>query len=329
MHVRPLIIMTAILALTTAASFWVDRSGAALPARASTADGDKNYIAVRENIFDAAILSRDVYVMVGDRGKIYYSADRGARWIESVNNVREPLFSVSFPDSRNGWASGTSGLVLHTTDGGLSWTKQETGTDKHLFSIHFSDSQNGAAVGDWGAVLVTADGGTTWRDVSMSEDVVLYGVQMRDSQTGWIAGEYGQIWVTRDGAATWQRSLCMGQSFFCLHFDSTNEHLYAAGIDGTIVYSGDMGKNWTTAKTDSKVSIYGISTVGDLGIAAGDNGTVLVSADGGQTWRQADLPAKASRGWLSAAGICRNSAPSGTVAGANGFHLMIEENDLK
>lgn len=301
-------------------------AAAPLPGQADAGGPGGGSVTVRENIFDSQVLSSTVQIMVGDRGKIFRSTDQGQHWTAMQSGYREPLFSVCFTDDSNGWVSGTAGAILHTTDGGVTWSRQATGTDKHLFSIHFADARNGVAVGDWGTVLRSSDGGETWQDASMEEDIVLYGVRMRDAATGWIAGEFGQIFETDDGGATWRRILDMGKSFFCLSLDDRENVLYAAGLDGRIAYSTDLGEHWQLAESGTAASIYGIAVAGSYGIAVGDNGTVLQTSDGGRHWSAAALSFEAAHGWLSAASIKVNSDPVGRIAGANGVTLAIDIN---
>ena len=49
--------------------------------------------------------------------------------------LKQDLFSVSFPNEQQGWASGRWGTVLHTEDGGQSWVHQDSGVDYTLPSI--------------------------------------------------------------------------------------------------------------------------------------------------------------------------------------------------
>lgn len=103
---------------------------------------------IRENIFDSVMLSEALYLIVGDRGKIYRSMDKGQHWADVPSGTGELLFLVSFPDSHNGWIAGSSGLIIHSRDGGKSWSMQASGTEKHLFGIHLPDALHGFAVGD-------------------------------------------------------------------------------------------------------------------------------------------------------------------------------------
>ncbi|MBW2367737.1 MAG: hypothetical protein JRH15_07615 [Deltaproteobacteria bacterium] len=282
---------------------------------------------IRENIYGSTIVSDAVFVMVGDRGKIFRSSDQGATWQEIPSNTRRPLFSVSFSDSKNGWICGKSGLILNTTDGGMTWSAQDSGKKKQLFSIDFGDALRGCAVGDWGAIVRTEDGGATWQDVSLSDDVVLYGVQFANASEGWIAAEFGKIFKTKDGGLTWREGSepsQEGKTFFCLTRDG--DSLYAAGLDGVIVYSRDQGLTWARARNESVKSLYGITIRGQTGWAVGDAGTILRSADGGASWQMVETPKKNSLFWIGTVAL-KNSEPHEAIgfgAGANGLFLSIK-----
>jgi len=85
------------------------------------------------------MLSHEIYIMVGERGRFYRSTDGGESWKQMPSNTHEPLFSVSFGDDRNGWICGNGGIILHTRDGGKTWSEQNSNIQKDLLSIDFAD----------------------------------------------------------------------------------------------------------------------------------------------------------------------------------------------
>ena len=287
---------------------------------------------IRENIYDGMMLSHDIYIMVGERGKIYRSTDAGVTWKAMSSNTHQPLFSVSFGDDRNGWICGNGGLILHTKDAGKTWTKQESATKRDLLSIHFADAYNGVAAGDWGAVVRTQDGGITWEDVSLDDDIVLYGVKMVNGMKGYLTGEFGVVFKTEDGGKTWLTLLderytsLEPKSIFCLSEDDGT--LFFGGIDGTLTYTEDGGKTWVKVKNNLKQSIYGIAVKGDNAWAVGDLGAVLFSADRGKTWKQVELPLQFKLSWICAVDIMNSTEISGFAAGSRGLFLKIENNTM-
>ena len=207
--------------------------------------------------------------------------------------------------------------------------------NKHFFSIDFCDERHGCAVGDWGAIVVTKDGGATWQDVSLPDDVVLYGVGFTDNQNGWIVGELGQIFRTTDGGTTWSALqvkqdaesslLCpVGTSLFCLDIDG--DSLYAAGLDGIIIYSKDRGETWHHAQSESKKALYSIIVRGDSGWAAGDAGTILQTSDGGASWQVVNIPEQKKLFWVGTVSLANTNPQEtrGFGAGASGLFFSIE-----
>lgn len=286
---------------------------------------------IRENIYDSTIISTNDYLMVGDRGKIFRSSDTGKTWREVVSGTRLPLYSVRFPDSKNGWIAGKSGLILHTKDSGETWSHQITGTSNHLFSIDFTSDQQGCAVGDWGAVLVTEDGGTTWQDASLTEDVVLYGVGFADSHNGWVVGEFGRVLKTVDGGRNWspvELPLQLNTTLFCVSVNAGA--LYAAGLDGIVIYSKDGGETWHYPHSVTEKALYSIAVQGASGWAAGDAGTILQTEDGGKSWHLVDIPEQKKLFWVGTVSLSNGGHREvrGFGAGASGLFFSIEQNNL-
>ena len=173
------------------------------PAHGETAEGLLTPEEIRENIYCSAMITDSDYLIAGDRGRMYRSADGGKLWEEITSGVRVPLFDVSFPDEQHGWICGKAGLILYSSDAGKTWQPQQQAVKRHLFNISFGDTQRGCAIGDWGAVVVTLDGGKTWKDATLEEDVNLYGVSMAESGLGHMVGEFGRIFRTEDAGLTW------------------------------------------------------------------------------------------------------------------------------
>ncbi len=57
--------------------------------------------------------------VVGEKGKILRTTDRGATWSSQISGIGETLRSVYFADSLTGYAAGDHGIILKTTNGGL------------------------------------------------------------------------------------------------------------------------------------------------------------------------------------------------------------------
>jgi photosystem II stability/assembly factor-like uncharacterized protein len=283
-------------------------------------------IHIGRSLFATAVLSDSDYVMVGDRGKIFLSNDGAKSWKAVDSGTKVALSSVSFPDGQNGWIAGQAGVLLHSQDGGRTWEHQSSGVKAYLLDVDFFDARYGIAVGRDATVLATADGGMTWKRSPLKEstglfdDLNLFAAAVMDDRHACVVGDMGRIFITEDGGQTWSESktplydeqMMMGRILYALAYDSGT--LYAAGIDGTFVFSKDLGRSWTQGDTGlSKPDFYGIDVVGGVGLAAGSGGHVIQTTDGGSTWQVVDVPERVTRFWFS--GVDLKGTPSGKVCG--------------
>jgi len=55
--------------------------------------------------------------IVGERGMVYRTIDSGFTWIEQGTIAKASLFGLSFPDGRQGWASGGKGTIIRLITG--------------------------------------------------------------------------------------------------------------------------------------------------------------------------------------------------------------------
>jgi len=312
-----------------------------LPAHGETPEGLLTPEEIRENIYCSAMVTDSVYLLAGDRGRMYRSEDGGKSWATIDSGVRVPLFSVSFADAQNGWICGKGGLILHTPDGGKTWQPQQKAVERHLFSISFGNTQQGCAIGDGGAVVVTSDGGKTWKDASLEEDVNLYGVCLAGSGVGHMVGEFGRLFRTEDGGVTWaeitspaeQTMFCLsrsGSSWFAtgLAAELFDEVTGETRVTGVILASFDDGLSWERIETGIAESLYGIEVRGNEGWAVGDVGTVLTTTDGGDNWAHVEVPVKKRLYWIGTLSLSKGSGNAGFGAGANGLYVGIQEGKL-
>lgn len=303
-----------------------------LAARLQAAQAPADGTEISDNIYDGAILSRKIYLMVGDRGRIFRTENGGVDWAPIQSGTKDNLFSVSFPDDANGWICGDKGLILHTGDGGLTWHPQPSATKRDLLAVDFCDPRHGLAAGDWGAVVITEDGGASWQDVSLPEDMVIYDVIIIDAGHLLVAGEFGMIFESTDSGRHWkpliEESGLMDIPKTIFAIDYHQSTLYTAGMDGQIQFTVDGGKTWGKANNASHAALYNIQMEGLTGWAVGDLGTVLKTLDGGKNWTTVSLPQSYRLSWICALDMMRNSPLSGFAAGSKGLFLNIRDNQL-
>ena len=85
----------------------------------------------------------DRLVVVGERGHILYSDDRGASWVQARVPTSVMLTRVFFLSDSLGWAVGHDGNILVSRDGGVNWELQRDGvTDQaHINEERFARSK--------------------------------------------------------------------------------------------------------------------------------------------------------------------------------------------
>jgi len=217
-----------------------------------------------ENYFGVAILPSGRGIVVGDKGLLMTSDDKGQTW--SRQQLRKgttafDLYSVAFTaDGSQGWAVGDGGAVFHTSDSGATWNLQPNKLAAALLKVAVVDAQKACAVGEHGTVLCTSDGGATW-NLQKFEDFVFFDVAFADPQNGWAVGEFATALHTADGGKTWsiqiggQRSIT-ADPYFALAFADASNGL-AFGLNGADMVTTDGGKSWKpgTVTGDTR-SIY-------------------------------------------------------------------------
>jgi photosystem II stability/assembly factor-like uncharacterized protein len=217
---------------------------------------------------------------------------------QQKQRLYDDLFSVSFPNEKDGWACGRWGTILHTSDGGNTWNQQNSGTDYTLSSIFFTDPQNGWAVGDGGTILHTTDGGKTWGKQKSPVPFYLMKVYFVTPLKGWIVGERTHILSTGDGGKTWKvqfsdEDYILKSISFCDSF-----HGWAVGEYGYIYHTKDGGTTWKKQAGNFGFSKETGEVIGDPFLfdlvaidpkkvwAVGIDGFVIKTVDGGETWKE-------------------------------------------
>ena len=134
----------------------------ALPAAAQRAAVESRLAAASLLLDGSAAGSR--LVVVGERGHILYSDNKGATWAQAQVPVQVMLTAVRMLDEQTGWAVGHDAVILRTRDGGGTWQLVHYAPQAQLplLDVWFRDADNGFAVGAFGTFLASADGGDTW-----------------------------------------------------------------------------------------------------------------------------------------------------------------------
>lgn len=243
----------------------------------------------------AAARAGERIVAVGEHGVVLLSDDGGKthRQAKAVP-VDVTLTSVTFIDSKLGWAAGHWGVVLHTADGGETWVRQrvDTGQDRPLFAVTFFDANTGVAVGLWSLVLVTGDGGETWQTVEMpvpegakKADLNLFSLFVDGRGRVFAAGEKGIVLRSDDQGRRWTYLATGYKGSFWSGLAMADGTIVVAGLRGSLYRSTDDGRSWTRGDLQSKSSITALARVEGGIVGVGLDGLVLRSSDGGASFK--------------------------------------------
>ncbi len=237
-------------------------------------------------------------VVVGERGHILYSDDKGESWTQARVQTLATLTGVFFHDKNLGWAVGHDAVILRTTDGGKNWSRVFAAPEEErpLLDVWFKDADYGFAIGAYGFFLTTEDGGLHWSDKMISEDDWHLN-QVRQSDNGklYIAGEAGNIYRSDDDGNTWVSlpSPYEGSFFGVLPLDG--DTLLIFGLRGHLYRSEDAGENWQKINIPVGVLLNGGTRLPDGRIVIGGMGGFLfVSDDDGKNFTVRQQPDRMS-----------------------------------
>jgi photosystem II stability/assembly factor-like uncharacterized protein len=183
---------------------------------------------------------------VGNKLTIMRTIDGGNNWIIDTltsNVANNPLLTVYFRDSTNGWIGG--GEKLHfTSDGGQNWTQGSSFLIDWIYSIDFGDDFSGVAAGMGGSTTNTFDWGNNWNfsgSVTPSFEYI-YGVNFSSEDSVFMVGEAGLIYFSNNSGSTWiLQSSGVTENLNAVHFPRPNIG-FAVGNAGTIIkYSQSVG----------------------------------------------------------------------------------------
>ena len=255
-------------------------------------------------------------VVVGERGHILYSDNRGATWAQAQVPVQVMLTAVRMLDAQSGWAVGHDAVILRTRDGGGTWQLVHYAPQAQLplLDVWFRDADNGFAVGAFGTFLTSADGGDTWTcrnscwdeedfadgppllhapDSDFADDFHLNAIVPAESGRLFLAGEAGVLYRSEDHGLTWRAlpSPYSGSWFGALALDA--DTVLVAGLRGRLFRSEDAGENWTQIETGTTATLTDLIQVQpDLILITGLAGALLTSRDNGLSVSYRSLPSR-------------------------------------
>ncbi|MBK6880783.1 MAG: hypothetical protein IPN65_04025 [Elusimicrobia bacterium] len=247
-------------------------------------------------VFLAADKAGERVVVVGERGMIRLSDDRGTSWKSAPVPVNVTLTAVRFADPLTGWATGHEGVILKTNDGGASWKLVRGSPNDEspapddpadqsffaerapLFDLLALDPQRIWAVGAYGTALRSLDGGETWTPVTIGKnsDLHLFALVRDAGGALWAAGEAGVLYVSRDGGRSWSLSPKMSPGSFFGGTALDNGGVLLFGLRGRVFVRQPVDGAWKKLPGLTQRSLHGAVRVGkDTTLVGGAGGTLI------------------------------------------------------
>ena len=279
-------------------------------------------------------------VVVGERGIVLYSDDRGESWQQGKMPFFRMLTGVSFADDKQGWAVGHQSMVFHTRDGGETWERQLDGFRfqekanadnlRRTRSAYETLAAELAATPDASRELELEDALFAFEDAQlyMEESVVptnLHDVWFQDEQQGWAVGSFGRLIETRDGGKSWSdlsHRVATPDGFHLNSITGTgNGEIIIAGEGGVIFRSMDTGETWEQMDSGFYGSFFGVvyDPLNTVTTAFGLAGALYQSQDFGRSWKK--MPGKIQG---SLAGGTVTAQGNTVLVGPGGLVLIID-----
>ncbi len=284
----------------------------------------------RQSLLLDAAMAGSRMVVVGERGHVLLSDDRGRSWRQSPVPTRANLTGVFFLNAQLGWAVGHDEVILRSEDGGETWTRQHYAPEKEqpLLDVWFSDADHGLAFGAYGSILSSHDGGRTWSEQifeprpliakpaaakaaadkgkedeyeveGAASDMHLNAAKQSADGKLYLAAEAGHLFRSDDSGTSWLElpSPYEGSFFGVLPLDPPS--LLAFGLRGHLFRSDDAGATWQAIASNTTAMLTNALRLdAETIVITGLAGALLVSHDGGRSF---ELHAQEDRKGLAAA----------------------------
>lgn len=229
----------------------------------------------------------NIIVIACDDGKILRSDDRGNTWNYFNSGLNSNILNLNITVKGKGFIA-TGGSLYNTDDYGLSWKICFTRTGAVFNSLSDYGENSSILAGNNNFIFTTRDGGHSWTKPVMPSSFHLdfnY-AKMFDNALAFTASTTGSIVKTSDGGNTWNIVYSSpGNNLIHAIENTAAGNILAAGDNGTMLLSSNMGSSWSPINSDTRVSLYCLAFTDSLtGLAAGDNKTIVKTTDGGNTW---------------------------------------------
>ena len=244
-----------------------------------------------------------------DGGQTWTALGSGAGSAVIDNGPTDIVFDPQ--TSTRWWESGIYGTtegVYETTDDGVTFTAVGTIHYNDTLTIDFSDPSRKTLLAGAHEMAQTlyrsTDEGMTWQDIGAALPLTQQcpNPLLIDDQTYLVGCTQtpNGVYRTTDGAMTWTNVSQEGGNFAALV--ASDESIYWASPDGTMVRSTDKGATWSQTIGAGQLSSIHPIELPDGRIATLASNQVVVSSDHGTTWHAVSSKLKTvgggGNGWV-------------------------------
>ena len=284
---------------------------------------------------DVVTINATSALVVGDSGKIYYTANSGNNWSEEESGTILDLNSIEFLGTVV--AVGDSGTVLIKDDD--VWFDNSIPNASNLYDVSIISYQS---LEDSTIFVSGMDGeiwkwyNNSWLDLSSLNGVNsnIYGIDFVNETHGIAVGSDGVIIGTDDGGLSWEPrdvpEAVQGLSFYDVAFINPIR-AFIAGENGTFLRSsgtGDssIGYNWLVWDTGSTSTIKSISysSINKVWIVGNDN-FIALTKDGGKSFYNQSQPQTVDTDF---SGVSFLNGFNGFMVGESGIALYTDREGI-
>lgn len=263
---------------------------------------------VRENFWGKIAIdpinSNIIYVSPGnvEQWGLHKSMDGGKTWTyygAGYEGIGAEGILIDPNDPKRLWIYGNGFKgVVRSEDGGMTAVKSDTGIifDHHGYAVTafaYDHRRDILYAGDYTTFLGiyrSKNGGRRWELVHVHGRPALFEPKcfLVQEDSGWVYSgsvSYG-IWRSKDGAATWealQPETFAQQNISFITRVPNSRTLYAAGGQGRVFKSYDLGESWFSVSTAALDSAF---LWGGLLVSSLDTNYVYLGSHGGSDYRK-------------------------------------------
>jgi photosystem II stability/assembly factor-like uncharacterized protein len=260
---------------------------------------------------------------------VYTSADSGATWMETTQNVGFVSVVSSADGTKLAGAQNYDGFIFTSTDSGLTWAQTSAPRRTWLFMTSSTNGTKLAAVGQNGQpgpiqIYASVDSGKTW-SLTSAPATNWNALAASADGTKLVAatGGNGSFYTSTDSGTNWTQQTNAPNIWWAGVASSADGTKLAAiaTANAGIYTSTNAGINWTPRTNAPNANWYCIAASADgttlvaaikSGFGAGAPGPIYTSTNSGVTWTSNSVPVE----WWSAV-TC--SADGTKLAAASGY----------